>query len=68
LLYYIFTPLFVGAEICLEEIREEEKLQDSEHYEKLQQDNDPERTPPGHTSKAIVIEPEDPSYYHIRIR
>lgn len=60
----MFTPLFVGGEIFLKQIREEEDLQNYKDYKELNQDNDPYAfTPRIHIPESFDIETYYAGYY-----
>jgi len=59
----IVTPVFIGAEFCIQKVREEEDLKNGKHDEKFDQDDGPERAPDGHTFKTLEVEPEDAADY-----
>jgi hypothetical protein len=48
-------PLFIGLKICLEVIREKKELEDSEHDEKLDQNDLPQGPAHGHGPESIPI-------------
>jgi hypothetical protein len=52
----MFTSLFVGAVIFMQEILKKEDPQNSKHNKKFNDDNYPDlSSPPGHAPETIII-------------
>ena len=51
--------LLVSSSLRAQEVGEKEELQDAEDNEELQQDEQPQRTPPRHLTEAFRVESHD---------
>jgi hypothetical protein len=61
LIQNIFTSLFIIFTFCPEEIGKKENSQNCKHNKKLNENYDPNLSPPGwHIDEAIIIEAEYP--------
>ena len=49
----------VSCSLGVEKVGEEEELENAKDNEELQQDDQPQRTPPGHLAEAVGIEFDD---------
>jgi hypothetical protein len=52
-------PLLIAVKIAFQQIGKKEESEDHKHDEKLQQDDPPEISSPGHPLEAVHIKPED---------
>jgi hypothetical protein len=55
----MIAPLFIGFEVCFQEIRKKEKLKNKEYNDQFDDDNHPKRFTNGHVFKTLIIEAEN---------
>jgi hypothetical protein len=60
---YIIASFLIRIEVGFKEIGKEKEFQDGKHDEEFNKDYKPKLTPPGHTTKSIIVKPVNPVQY-----
>jgi hypothetical protein len=62
---YIVTSFFVGIEICVQKIGEEEYFQDNKYYDQLNKNDHPEFFTNGHAPETLIVKLKDLFYHFV---